>query len=569
MKNLTQWLNANKIAFKQIDNEVVQIEDFGLVYLADTSSLNSILKDEKFNLPESPEVLIEEGIYYAAFPFGYNFYYYDLREKFKFNILKYIGKRQPTKLNIPFVNLGVHTPYELLNASGDISAWVRKAKYLGHTAIGICDYNTMAGTLTLQKECKSAGIKHIFGYSLIFDHLDTKVDAKVYALTQKGLQNLLRIQKAIMVDSETHTISLDTLMQHSEGLALVLGKLSGEWLTQNQYIVPILKKRFDRVYFQVDFTEYKAERIDVEVLHSIATYFKNFCNPLTHSFKVEPILICDCHYLDRDDARSKVVLNKIATGAAHRQSEEQYFKDAAEHYAVLEPLFNEDWNIAKIFERMCRATVELAELATAEYEIDRNFMPRYDMTEREKERYGDRHKMFLSLLEQGFERLVPSDNIEPYRKRLKKEIYILEATDNIDYLLVQWDTVNWARENDILVGCGRGSAGGSLVLYLLGITLIDPIKYDLLFERFLLPERAGLYPSQTTKIVDDIFTTNYVEIELENGRVLALDRDSKLLVMRDEKEQTLYADELKSGDKIIFDHRDLLWNVKYRRDDDR
>ena len=563
MINLTNWLNANKIVYKEIDNELVEIEDFGLIYLADLSSLNSIIKNDEFNLPESPEVLIEEGIFYVAFPFGDNYYYYDLREPFKFNLLKYIGKRKEPQSYIPFVHLGAHTPYELLNASGDIATLVRKAKCLGHTAIGICDFNTLAGTLTLQKECKAAGVKHIFGYSFIFEHLDVKVDAKVYAITQRGLQNLLRIQKAIMVDSETHTISLDILLQHSEGLVLVIGKLAGEWLTQNRYIVPMLKDSFDKLYFQVDLTEYKAERIDVEVLHSVKTYFDNFCNQLTHTFEVEPILICDSYYLDRDDARSKVVLNKIATGAAHRQSEEQYFKDVAEHYAVLEPLFNDKLFVAKLFRRMCQNTVEIAEAATAKYETDRNFMPRYDMTEREKERYGDRHKMFLSLLEQGFERLVPQNRTEDYRKRLKKEIYILESTDNVDYLIIQWDTVNWARQNDILVGCGRGSAGGSLVLYLLGITLIDPIKYDLLFERFLLPERAGLYPSQATKILEDIQSTNYVEIELENGKVLKLDKDALLLVKRGNKGLKVYADQLKNGDEICFDNRDLLWNIKY------
>ncbi len=567
MKNLTKWLKANKIVYKQVDEEVVLIEDFGLMYLADISSLNSIIKNDEFNLPESPEVLIEEGIFYVAFPFGDNYYYYDLRESFKFNLLKYIGKRKEPQSYIPFVHLGAHTPYELLNASGDIATLVRKAKCLGHTAIGICDFNTLAGTLTLQKECKAAGIKHIFGYSFIFEHLDVKVDAKVYAITQRGLQNLLRIQKAIMVDSDTHTISFDTLMEHSEGLALVIGKLAGEWLSQNRYVVPMLKAQFDRVYFQVDLTEYKAERIDVEVLHSVKTYFQNFCNQLTPSFEVEPILICDSYYLDRDDARSKLVLNKIATGAAHRQSEEQYFKDVTEHWGVIAPLFNDQLFAAKLFGRMCQNTVEIAEAATAKYETDRNFMPRYDMTENEKQKYGDRHSMFLSLLEEGFERLVPPSQTEQYRERLYKETYILESTDNVDYLLVQWDTVNWARQNDILVGCGRGSAGGSLVLYLLGITLIDPIKYDLLFERFLLPERAGLYPTQTTKVVEGVESSSYVEIELDNDKVIKLDKDAQLLVKRDETEMTVYADELRDGDEIVFDQRDYLWNVNYTEND--
>ena len=117
MNELIAWLNANKIAYRQIDDEVVEIEEFGRMLLADLSGVNSIFRGEKdrlqFNLMESPEVLIEEDIFYVAFPFGNNWYYYDLREEFRFNILKYVGRRQPTQLDIPFANLGVHTPYEL------------------------------------------------------------------------------------------------------------------------------------------------------------------------------------------------------------------------------------------------------------------------------------------------------------------------------------------------------------------------------------------------------------------------------------------------------------------------
>ena len=128
---------------------------------------------------------------------------------------------------------------------------------------------------------------------------------------------------------------------------------------------------------------------------------------------------------------------------------------------------------------------------------------------------------------------------------------------------MQYDTTNWARANGILVGCGRGSAGGSLALYLMGITLIDPIKYDLLFERFLLPERAGLYPAQTTRLADEIESTSYVEFELENGKKLRLDKDAQLLVVRNDTKMVVYADQLIDGDEIEFDHRDFLWNVNY------
>ncbi len=561
MENLIKWLNKNKIQYTQIDNDVVDIAEFGLMYLADTSAVNSILRNDQFNLSERAEVLIEEGINYAAFHFGNNFFYYDLREPFQFNILKYIGCRQPATNSVQFVNLGVHTPYELLNASGSISNLVCKAKHLGHTAIGICDYNTMAGTLNLQKECKARGIKPVFGYSLTAEYMGNKVGMKVYALSQNGLQNLLKIQKAIMVDSANHTIELNTLTELGDGCVLVIEKREGRWLSDNKNVIPRFLESFEKVHFQVDLNEYKAERIDNEVLESTATFFENFMNPLTPQDYITPILICDSYYLDREDARNKIVLNKIAVGAAHEQSEEQYFKDVDEHYNTMETLFSDKWNFPELFEQMCRATMEIAQSATAEYEVDRNFMPRYDMTEKEKERYKDRHNMFLSLLEEGFRQLVPEGKIEEYRKRLDKEIYVIESTDNIDYLLVQWDTVNWARQNDILVGCGRGSAGGSLILYLLGITLIDPIKYNLLFERFLLPERAGLYPSQVTKLDGEFESTEYVEIKLENNKKIKLDKDAKLLVKRDGTRIKIYADELKEDDDIILDHRDLLWGT--------
>lgn len=567
MNELIAWLEANRICFRQIDNELIEIEDFGKMLLADLSGVSSIFKANdsgvRFNLMESPDVLMQEEIYYVAFPFGDNFYYYDLREEFRFNLLHYIGKRQPTRLGVPFVNLGVHTPFELLNSSGDVADWVRKAKYLGHTALGICDYNTMAATLTLQKECAKAEMKHIFGYSFTLNHLDEKVEMKIYALSQTGLRNMLRIQKSIMVDSEDHTLTLQLLLDYADGLTLVFGKRSGGWLNLNRHIIPMLKDAFGKLYFQVDLSEYKAERIDVEVLRSVKCFFENFADPVTFSFDIEPILICDCYYLAREDAKNKIILNKIATGAAHEQSNEQYFKDVDEHFAVIKPLFSDTWNVNALFERMCRATVEIAEAAEVAYETDRNFMPRYDMTDQEVQKYGDRHTMFLSLLKEGFERLVPKGEEEIYRQRLEYEVYILESTDNVDYCLVQYDTVNWARANGILVGCGRGSAGGSLALYLMGITLIDPIKYNLLFERFLLPERAGLYPSKTTRLAGEIESTSYVEFELENGKKLRLDNDAQLLVKRGEAEIVIYADQLKDGDDLVLDHKDFLWTINY------
>ena len=569
MEELTEWLDANKISFKKIDSEVIEIEDFGKIFLADLSGVKSIFKvkdDEvSFNLMEDPSVLMEEGIYYVAFKFGDNWYYYDLREEFKFNILKYIGKRQAAKTDISFVNLGVHTPYELLNGSGDLSLWVKKAKYLGHTAIGICDRNTMAATFNLQKECDKAGIKHIFGYSFTLQFYDEKVDMKVYSLSQKGLRNLLRIQKEIMVDSEENVLTPSQLLTHGEGNVLVFGKLSSYWMKKNMNVVKELEKTFDMIFYQVDLSEYKAERIDIEVLNATKFYFDNFFLEDEGVFEVEPILICDNYYLDKDDAKNKIILNKIATKAAHNQSDDQYFKDIDEHLFMFQSIFDSDkWDAEVLLELMCQPTVEIAEKATARFETGEMFMPEYIMLPDEINKYGDRHTMFLELLEEGLTSKIPVEEHERYRKRLEEEIYIIESTNNVDYFLVQWDMVNEARKRGIVTGIGRGSAGGSLVSYLLGIISIDPLKYDLIFSRFLVPERCGLQWNDNTTIIgediDVLSGEDYVELELE-GRTLKVSRDAEIRVKRDDEEITVYADELRPEDDIIFDNKDLIWTL--------
>ena len=563
-EELITWLKTNKIQHQIIDDDVVEIIGFGKMYYEDTDMIKSIFRIDadnniKFNTMENIKTLQEEGINYIVFKFGDNWYYYDTTKDFKFNILKYIGEREKCTHDIPFVNLGIHTPFELLNGSFALDEWVKKAKYLGQNAIGICDTNTMAGTLILQKECQAAGIKYVFGYTLTFTDGIEKVQAKVYVQTQEGLRNLLRIQKAIMVDSKEHIIELSDLLKYGKGNILVFSKYASRWLVEIKDAIEQFLQSFDDCYYQLDLSEFKAERIDIQVLDATKLYF----DKIYKTNILPPVLIGDCYYLDKDDAKNKIILNKIAEGAAHEQSEDQYFKDLDEHWQTISPLFDESkWDIDDIFRLACENTIVIANGANAMFETNRNFMPQYDMTPEESERYADRHAMFLDLLEEGFEKLVPKGQEERYRKQLEYEIYVLESTNNVDYMLVQYDTVNWARKNGILVGCGRGSAGGCLVLYLLGITLIDPIKYDLLFERFLLPERAGLYPSEVTVIGDDIDSTNYVEVLLENNKIYKIDKDAQLVVKR-ENEETLviYADELQEGDDIQFDNRDLLFTL--------
>lgn len=565
MNEIIAWLNTNKIEHKIVDPEVVEVVDMGQVFVQDTTKIKSIFKKDVegytvFNCMENSEALIEDGIYYVAFQFGGNWYYTDIRKSFKLNILKYIGKRTACLRPEQYVNLGVHTGYELLNGSGLPKSWVMKAKHLGHSAIGVCDVNTMASLFSLQNECAANEITPVFGYSLQLTCLDERIDGKVYAQSQEGLRNLLRIQKTIMVEHEDQAIEIEELLSLSEGNVFVFGKLSSHWMTNNPLFLQRFKESFDDVYYQVDLSEYKADRFDVEVLQATKAYFDH--SELREYAK--PILINDCYYLDKSDAINKVNLNKIAESTSHRQSDEQYFKDIDEQYELFVNTFDADrWDVDALFAECCEGTLRIAEGAKAAFETSRNHMPKYDMTETEKAKYGTTHNMFNQLLEEGLKKLIPEKDQPRYRKQMEYEKYIIESTNNVDYLLVQYDTVNWCHENNILVGCGRGSAAGCLLLYLLGITLVDPIRFNLIFERFLLPERAGLYPSETTIVGKDVDSTEYVEIELDGKHTISLDKDAELIVRRESEAEPIkiYADQLQEGDDILFDNKDELFTL--------
>ena len=422
------------------------------------------------------------------------------------------------------------------------------------------DRNTMAASLDLQQSATDAGLKYCFGYSLTVRTGKDKVGVKLYSATQQGFKNMLRIQKAIAVDNyETKEIDLITFLNLAEGNTLVFDKWSGHWLTENKNALQDFVEAFDGwVFFQVDTSEYRADRIDSALLQSQKAYFDNFYQGnLEYSMNIRPVLIQDVYYLDKEDWRTKVILNKVDTGAAHEQSYKQYLKTIDEIYDEFRALFSDRYD-DDIFYDMCEATADIIENASAAYDLSDNYAPKYDMTPQEREKYGDTLTMFRSLIEEGFKKLVPEGEEEEYRKRVEYEKYVIESTDNVDYFLIQRDELNWAQENGILTGIGRGSAGGCLLLYLMGITFIDPLKYDLIFERFLLPERAGLEPDKVTVMADDIESSDYFELSLDDDKILLLDKDAELVVIRNGEQLTVYADELQEGDDIQFDNCDIL-----------
>jgi len=573
MDELLQWLDANHIDYN-VRKDVIFVAGWGKALFQDMTKRDHIFKKDSgdntvFSCIENTDFLIADEIFYVIFKFGNRFYYQDIREsKPNFQLLKYIGAAKKGTIECDFYPLGIHTGYELLNGSGSLANWCKKAKFLGYKGLGIADRCTMAGTLDLQREAAKLELSHVFGYSLTISVGDSKVGAKIYANTQRGFENMLRIQKVVCVDREDGIIDYAQLVQYADGNCLVFDKWSGQWLVENDDKIDGFMDAFEGfVYFQVDTTEFRANRIDEQTLFSIKAFFEHFYmfSSVSGEFRgylhdLRPVLIQDVYYLDADDWKNKVVLNKVDTGAAHEQSFNQYMKTLDELYDEFRALFSEKYGDDVFFD-MCESTAEIAENSDAAYDLTDNYAPKYRMTEDEVVRYGDTHTMFCELIEDGFKELVPKGQEKIYRERVEYEKYVIESTDNVDYYLITWDEVNWAKKNNILVGVGRGSAGGCVISWLLHITMIDPIKWGLLFERFLLPERGGLEPDDVTIIGEDIASSNYVELTLDNGKIYKFDADAEFRVKRGDDVIVVYADELEENDDIIWDRKDELFTI--------
>lgn len=568
--SLKDWLESHNISYT-MRKDIVIIPGLGRCLIQE--DYDQVFKVNKkgevvFNCVENTAYLVADEILYVVFPFGCRWYYIDIREPLQdvqFKILRYVGNPPQFKHQCNFYPLGIHSGYELLNGSGLLKNWCDKVKFYGYKGFSIADKNTLAASLDLQQSATSKGLKYCFGYSLTIQIAEDRIGAKIYSVTQKGFKNLLRLQKKVAVDNyQTKEIDMIDLLTLAEGNVLVFDKWSGVWLSNNKETIEDFVNAFDGwVFFQVDTTEYRADRVDTLLLQSLKAFFDNFyLGKLEYQMNLRPILIQDVYYLDKEDWRTKILLNKVDIGAAHEQSHNQYLKTIDELYDEFRALFSEKYS-DMVFYDMCESTADIIEQADAAYDLTENYAPKYDMTSKEKAKYGDVLSMFHQLIEEGFKKLVPEGMEEKYRERVEYEKYVIESTANVDYFLITWDQLNWSQKNGILTGVGRGSAGGCLVSYLMGITFIDPIKYDLIFERFLLPERGGLSPMDVTKIVPPVLSERYIELSLEDGKVLKFDKDAQFLIIREGEEMIVYADELRPGDDIRFDRRDELFTLEH------
>lgn len=518
IEELNKWIEENNVIC-QNDNGLITIQDFGKFLFIKDKNGKIINEDYSINLSDEEFDFIEENkIEYIVFKWGTRYYYCDTSKRKKneyneeviipkFNNFRNIGNFESSFDEIDFINLGIHSGYELLNGSGDAQDYVNKASFFKQKSLAICEKNTLAGTLSFQLSCDKKSIKSILGQTITIaynynesdEHHDL-YELKLYVKNKIGWQNLLRISKQINVDFESF-IPFDNILEYTKGLVCVIpfDSYFNKNIKNKKSILELkkLKSIFEDVFYQIDFTEFNDDSLDIERLQTIKYYFENFYK------KVQPVYIEDVFYVDSIDSDVKSLLNKVDKKAIP-SSKNQYLKSVDEIIEKYYNLFSDENNQVSKFFKSLSNTKKINDLCNYRIDTGHHKLPKFEVE--------DTIGLYYELIEDGFNRKVKKafkgdkEKIKLYKARLEEENDVIVGAGFVDYFLILWDIIKWAKESDILVGPGRGSVGGCLVAYLLDIIEIDPIQYNLLFERFLNKTRA--------------MPEVHYEVELENGEIL-------------------------------------------------
>ena len=479
IKKLENWIVTNNLSAEFLDERVFKIGDKSFFLIPEKrqerSNQESIFTDEfDLNVSFPDEEFAEEikvGNY--CFYFGNNFYYtpIDSIEDPQLNILKYIGSAK-TELDNDYSFLGVRGPFELCNGSGTYDDWASKAKFMGVKSLGLSEHNTLAGTLLFQRSCKEVGIKPILGETITVRNANfSEYQVKCYVKNQSGWFNLLYINKIINVDNVgSQLIDEKHLLRYGKGLIIVLD--SEFPLSKSR--LSAYKREFDQVFYQLDLTEFNGQEKDMQRLLANKKYIDNFIND------IHPVLIQDAFYLDPEYSHVKKILNTSGNVRFQYESKDQWFKNLDEIFYQWALLFKDgDNRIYHLFENSIKNTMVISDSCNYEIETGVRHLPDYEHNGEESNEDLFLRKVVEGMTTRGL------DGKQEYWDRIEKEISVIKKGEVIDYFLILWDIVDWCKSQDIIVGVGRGSAAGSLVSYVLGITGLDPIEYGLLFERFL------------------------------------------------------------------------------------
>lgn len=532
--HLKNWIGLNKLR-ASIDFNICYIEDQKFLIL--NRDEEEILFDDDFNIiftTEEIKELEKDDSLKVIFLFGNN-WYYSVPDNIELTPFKYIGT-QNTEFDITFPYLGIHGEYDLCNGSRLYKEWCQKAKFLQLTSLGICETNTLAGTLSFQLACQDAGIKSILGETVtvsIDKEKSIVYTLKLYVKNYTGWVNLLNINSKIKVFNDGFVLE-EELFNHSEGLICVL---TNDCVLTKDIVSKYHKKFKTDLYYQLDFVEWSSEDKEINYLSAVKNYVDNFIDI------IRPVLICDSFYLDKEHGHIKKILNSIGKVGFQNQSKDQYFKSLEDIYNQIEEISPSDEWIEKIFFNAIENTLEIDTKCDFNIKIGELHLPEYEMTEEEKSRYETNEDLFFDLIDKGLTNKTKYfvKDEEEYLERIEVEVEVIKKGGFVDYFLILADIINWCKKENILTGTGRGSAAGSLISYLLDITQIDPLKFGLLFERFLNSGRLGKVTTQK-KII----------ISFDSGPDIEFDFDEKISIFRAGKNMSIASSELQENDEIRY-----------------
>ncbi|MBQ9833561.1 MAG: DNA polymerase III subunit alpha, partial [Clostridia bacterium] len=389
-----------------------------------------------------------------------------------------------------FVHLHVHTEYSLLDGSSRISNLVSRAKMLGMKSLAITDHGVMYGVVNFYKECIKQGVKPILGMEAyvaeksLHDRDGSRDYAHLILLAKNeiGYKNLMKLSSIAFIDGFYYKPRIDysLLEQYSEGLICLSACLAGDipsfLLNGRKEAAYELARRLKALFGDDFYIELQNHGIreQQEVLPLLAK--------LALELDIKTVATNDVHYVEKEDAEAQDVLLCIQTNKfvddeirMRMETEEFYLKTAEE---MTQALYDYPESITN--------TLEIAEKCDVKLSFDESHMPAFVAPDG-----SDNKTYFEKLCRDGLKRKMPNADKTAW-DRLEYEIEIISKMGFVDYYLIVWDFINFAHNAGIFVGPGRGSGAGSIAAYALDITDIDPIKYDLLFERFLNPERVTM-----------------------------------------------------------------------------
>ena len=393
-----------------------------------------------------------------------------------------------------FVHLHVHSEYSLLDGMSRIKDLPVRAKELGMKAIALTDHGVMYGAVDFYKECKKNDIKPIIGcevYVAPHSRFDKEAGRDngynhliLLAKNKTGYQNLSKLVSLSFVEGFYYKprIDLEILEKYSEGLiclsACLAGSLSQAIIQGNMEKAEEIALWHKRVFKDDYYIEiqYNGLRQQIMVNQKLIQLARKLDIPL--------VATNDAHYLKKEDSYFHEVLLCIQTGK--RMSDEDRMRFETEEFYIKSPEEMADY--FSEFPDAIENTVKIAEKCNYDFEFGVTKLPNYDVPEE----YATHLDYFKDLCYKGIKKRYGENPSEEVMSRLEYEISVIEKMGYVDYFLIVWDYINYAKSVGIPVGPGRGSGAGSIAAYAIGITDIDPLKYGLLFERFLNPERVSM-----------------------------------------------------------------------------